>query len=240
MKDWQPKLESLFCGAMQLLSPAQRDDYLNHFCKNDPTLREEIRKLLSVAGSPGRLSEAGAPPGLPETPLNDGPRPDAAACPPPPPPALTVKRTRILQSGGGGRIPTFNSEGSGILHPRTAQGGWELDSLVWDDGAAGIAIGLFRLEEQNLAGEKYATIALGLRWAPSGGYSGKDGQKVIIESAMGGETEWFILPFTFGAAMGRTLINLQAAGLANFGETGYRKMVDWLIDCGEVSNALSY
>src|ERR1043166_2464229 len=143
MNDWNQRLEDLLGGTLEPLPPNQRASYLDRVCQEDPSLREVIDKLF-------RTAEAG--------------------CTSAQPPAHPLERTRLLQSEGAGRAEGFASKGSGIQHPPTARGGWELDALVWDDGAAGIAVSLFRQVQQNREGENYATMGLGLRWGPSREY----------------------------------------------------------------------
>lgn len=46
---------------------------------------------------------------------------------------------------------------------------------------------------------------------------------------MGGETDWFILPFTFGAVIGRKLFEQKNVGLKGFVEDGYNELKEWLI-----------
>jgi hypothetical protein len=104
---------------------------------------------------------------------------------------------------------------------------------VYQDGT--IAVGLF-------AGEN-DVLRLGLRWLPPAPLRGKDGQVQQTTNVMGGETQWFLLPDSFGAAVGRRLIEQRVAdcGLTRFfNEAGFRAMVSWLIDLEELSDAMCY
>jgi hypothetical protein len=60
---------------------------------------------------------------------------------------------------------------------------------------------------------------------------------------MGGETEWFLLPHSFGVAVARTLIEQKVAdcGLAaSFNEQGFKRMVVWLVEMEELTDAMCY
>jgi len=57
---------------------------------------------------------------------------------------------------------------------------------------------------------------------------------------MGGETEWFILPHSFGAAVGKHLIAQNVAGLYGFHEEGFLKMVSWLVEMEEIQDSMNY
>ena len=104
---------------------------------------------------------------------------------------------------------------------------------VYQDGT--IAVGLF-------TGEK-DVLRLGLRWLRPEPLRGKDGQLQETTNVMGGETQWFLLPDSFGAAVGRRLIEQRVAdcGLTQFfDEAGFRAMVSWLIAGEELSDAMCY
>jgi hypothetical protein len=47
-----------------------------------------------------------------------------------------------------------------------------------------------------------------------------------------------VLPFTFAAAVGRTLVSQKAAGLPGFAENGFGAMVSWLVDLEELDDAM--
>jgi len=58
---------------------------------------------------------------------------------------------------------------------------------------------------------------------------------------MGEATDWFVLPFSFAAPIGRKLVEQKAAGLPGFDEDGFASMVRWLVDLvGEVDDAMCY
>ena len=57
---------------------------------------------------------------------------------------------------------------------------------------------------------------------------------------MGGETDWFILPNTLAAAVGRTMVQQKVAGLYGFQEPGFQVMVDWLVEFEELPDAMCF
>ena len=110
--------------------------------------------------------------------------------------------------------------------------------IVYDDGV--ISVGLFARDAE---ADKEHLLNLGVRWVHPGSYRGKDGKFVEITNIMGGETEWFILPHSFGVAIGRTLIeqNVADCGLSNFfKEESFKRMVLWLTEMEEINGAMCY
>ena len=81
---------------------------------------------------------------------------------------------------------------------------------------------------------------LAMRWLQPQPYTDRNGEETEVTNHMGGETDWFIVPFTFAAAIGRTLIQQQAAGLAGFSEPGMAILIEWLTELEEVSDAMCY
>lgn len=71
-------------------------------------------------------------------------------------------------------------------------------------------------------------------------YKGKDGNDVLFTNAMGGETDWFILPFTFGAVIGKKLLEQYSAGLDSFDEKGIELLKQWLIDMEVIDDSMCY
>lgn len=110
--------------------------------------------------------------------------------------------------------------------------------IVYDDGH--ISVGLFAEDSEV---DRKHSLHLGVRWLCPQPYRGKDGQLVITTNIMGGETGWFLLPCSFGYAIGRTLIEQKVAdqGLAkNFNEQGFKRMVSWLVEMEELTDAMCY
>jgi len=71
-------------------------------------------------------------------------------------------------------------------------------------------------------------------------YKDKDGKKVMLTNAMGGETDWFVLPHTFGSAIGKQLFEQYNAGLEGFDEIGIDILKKWLVDMDIISNTMCY
>jgi hypothetical protein len=79
-----------------------------------------------------------------------------------------------------------------------------------------------------------------MRWLLPKPHKGKDGQVVQTTNIMGGETDWFLLPHSFGAAVGRTLIEQKVGGLEFFHEDGFKRMVSWLVEMEELEDGMCY
>ena len=81
---------------------------------------------------------------------------------------------------------------------------------------------------------------MGMRWLKAEAYS-KEKQPVNLTNCMGGETDWFLLPVTFGFAVGRTLIQQRTAdfGLTSYcNEEGYKRMIKWLVEMEEITDSM--
>jgi hypothetical protein len=107
----------------------------------------------------------------------------------------------------------------------------EPQEIVYDDGD--IAVGLVRSPSGN------AGLSLALRWLPPQPYR-KHGRLVSTTNLMGGETGWFIIPFSLAVGVARTLIEQKAAGLSGFRASGFSKMVSWLVELEEITDAMCY
>lgn len=110
--------------------------------------------------------------------------------------------------------------------------------IVYRDGI--IAVGLFA---ENASEDKRNILHVGLRWLPPETYRRQDGQAQQTTNVMGGETQWFLLPHSFGAAVGRKLIEQRVVdrGLAQFfTEPGFERMVSWLVEGDELSDGMCY
>ena len=106
-----------------------------------------------------------------------------------------------------------------------------LQQLVYEDG--NIAVALLSLEDGQSA-------RLAVRWLDPPQYKGKDGRVHDTTNVMGGATDWFIVPLTFGTAIGRTLVEQNAAGLSGFDDAGFAALVQWLIASDELEDAMCY
>jgi hypothetical protein len=110
--------------------------------------------------------------------------------------------------------------------------------IVYDDEV--IAVGLFA---EDAEADKVHLLSLGIRWLSPKPYKDKKGQIQELTNCMGGETRWFLLPHSFGVAVGRTLIEQKVSdcGLADyFNADGFRRMVSWLVEMEEIADSMCY
>lgn len=82
--------------------------------------------------------------------------------------------------------------------------------------------------------------SIALKYVKPVNYSDNNGNEIIVTNAMGGETDWFVLPYTFGAAIGRKLFEQYYAGLIGFDETEMEILKEWLIEMEEINDAMCY
>lgn len=82
--------------------------------------------------------------------------------------------------------------------------------------------------------------SIALRYLEPGNYKGKDGREVIGTNAMGCETDWFVLPHTFGTTIGKKLFEQYNAGLEGFDKKEVEILMNWLIDMEIIDNAMCY
>jgi hypothetical protein len=101
---------------------------------------------------------------------------------------------------------------------------------VYNDGV--ISVGLVSSDE--------ADVRVALRWLKPQPYTNKEGQEVEMTNVMGGETEWFILPRMFGAAIGRLLVEQRATGLHGFDDEGLAALVRLLVEDEELHDCMTY
>ena len=57
---------------------------------------------------------------------------------------------------------------------------------------------------------------------------------------MGGETAWFVIPQTYAAAVGRTLVEQHATGTPGFAADGFAALVEWLVEDEELTQGMGY
>jgi hypothetical protein len=110
-----------------------------------------------------------------------------------------------------------------------------IEFAVYTDGVISVSLVAEDLErtEKNL-------FHLAIRWLPPVPYRDTAGNLVPTTNVMGGETDWFILPHTFGAVVGKKLVEQKVAGLQGFQDDGFAKMVAWLVDMEELDDAMCY
>ena len=109
------------------------------------------------------------------------------------------------------------------------------DCLVYDDSV--IAIGLFAREDTSSISRLYN---LGIRWLPPQAVRRGNEELHELTNAMGGATDWFLLPSSLGSAIGKHLVAQKAGGLPEFIDEGYQEMVSWLVEIEELPDAMCY
>jgi hypothetical protein len=87
--------------------------------------------------------------------------------------------------------------------------------------------------------ENESLKSIAIRYLAPGKGKKFDGE-VTFTNMMGGETDWFILPFTFGAAIGKKLFEQFNAGLDGFDEKGIKELKKWLIEMEIIDDAMCY
>jgi hypothetical protein len=87
---------------------------------------------------------------------------------------------------------------------------------------------------------KEGVEAIALKYLKPGDYKDKNSNTVMITNAMGGETDRFILPFTFGAAIGKKLFEQHNAGLDGFDIEGINLLRKWLIEMEIIDDSMCY
>jgi hypothetical protein len=110
--------------------------------------------------------------------------------------------------------------------------------IVYEDGV--ISVGLFAEDDK---ADRMHLLNLGMRWLSPKPYKGKEGELIETTNIMGGGTEWFLLPHSFGVAVGRRLIEQKVAncGLAEyFNDKAFKRMVSWLIEMDGLSDSMCY
>jgi len=85
-----------------------------------------------------------------------------------------------------------------------------------------------------------ALKSIALKYVKPVNYCDRNGNEIIETNAMGGETDWFILPSTFGTIIGKTLFEQHNAGLAGFDTTEIEFLKDWLIELGVINDSMCY
>jgi len=106
----------------------------------------------------------------------------------------------------------------------------KVEHLIYEDTVIAIALVSTRHHGE--------FVNLALRWLPPEGYVGTDG--TTVTNLMEGATDWFIIPFTLAAAIGKTLVGQNAAGLDGFRDDGFRAMVSWLVEVEQLEDAMCY
>ena len=107
--------------------------------------------------------------------------------------------------------------------------------IVYEDGV--ISVGL---HAEDIDADQHDLLELAMKWLTPQPCVRKDGTITETTNLMGGETSWFLLPHTFGAAVAQKLIEQKIAGLAGFREDGFCRMVRWLVKMEHIDDAMCY
>ncbi len=107
--------------------------------------------------------------------------------------------------------------------------------IIYDDGV--ISVGL---HAENTDADERDLIQVAIKWLTPQPYKQKDGTIVETTNLMGGETSWFLLPHTLGAAVGKKLTEQKTAGLSGFQDDGFNRMVKWLVEMEHLDDAMCY
>ena len=109
-----------------------------------------------------------------------------------------------------------------------------MEFTVYSDGVISVSL---IAEDMNEAERNLWHLAV--RWLPAQGRD-KAGNAVQTSNIMGGETVPFLLPHTFGTAVAKKLIEQKVSGLLGFHDDGFARMVAWLVDMEELTDAMCY
>ncbi|MCP4347873.1 MAG: hypothetical protein GY795_20410 [Desulfobacterales bacterium] len=107
--------------------------------------------------------------------------------------------------------------------------------IVYDDEVISVGLNI-----ENTDADERDLIQLTIRWLKPKSYKKKDGTIAEITNIMGGETSWFILPHSFGVAVGKKLVEQKTAGLSGFQEDGFNRMVKWLVEMEHLDDSMCY
>ena len=91
-----------------------------------------------------------------------------------------------------------------------------------------------------IANNNKSLKSIALKYVKPINYNDRNGNEVIVTNAMGGETNWFILPHTFGVTIGKILFEQYNAGLSGFNKTEIKILKEWLIEMEAVNDSMCY
>lgn len=90
-------------------------------------------------------------------------------------------------------------------------------------------------------GDRDDILQISLRYYAPKNVKDKNGEVMgHLTYNMGGETDWFILPHTFGVEIGRKLFELYNAGLDGFNKNAVLILKQWLKDMEVIHVAMCY
>ena len=107
--------------------------------------------------------------------------------------------------------------------------------LVYEDGVISVALQVADSDD-----DQNDLLHVAMKWLDPNPLRHKDGTTLETTNLMGGETAWFLLPHTFGAAIGMKLVEQKTAGLPGFNEVGFSRLVRWLIEMEYLDDSMCY
>lgn len=110
-----------------------------------------------------------------------------------------------------------------------------IDYPIYEDGVVAV-----KLLAQNADSDERQTFTLAIRYLPPQDIWKKDGSISKTTNIMGGETDWFIVPYSFSVAIAKSLMEQKVAGLTNFSDEGFSRMISWLVEMEEINDAMCY
>ena len=113
--------------------------------------------------------------------------------------------------------------------------GMKIEHLIYEDGT--ISVSLFA-ESENAAERNLFKIQM--KYLQPQSHQNKEGELVEVTNIMDGETDWFILPYSFSVPIAKTLIEQKTSRLSGFDEEGFERMIKWLIEMEEISDSMCY
>jgi hypothetical protein len=110
-----------------------------------------------------------------------------------------------------------------------------IDYPIYEDTVIAV-----KLLAENASKEQCGLFHLAIRYLKPQEVKDKSGNFSQTTNIMGGETDWFILPTSFGYAIAKSLIEQKVARLDCFYEDGFNRMIHWLIDMEEIKDCMEY
>ena len=117
----------------------------------------------------------------------------------------------------------------------TDKSNMKIEYTIYEDGI--IAVALFAKSEN--AAER-SLFNIQIRYLKPQSHRNKEGELVAVTNVMGGETDWFIVPYSFSVAIAKTLIEQKISGLSGFSDDGFERMIKWLVELEEIQDAMCY
>lgn len=111
----------------------------------------------------------------------------------------------------------------------------KIEHIIYEDGV--ISVALFA---KNKKAAESSLYNIQIKYLQPQSYRNKEDEIINTTNAMGGETDWFIVPYSFSVTVAKTLIEQKISGLSGFNEDGFEQMIKWLIELEEIQDAMCY